>query len=235
MRILTGLRSGAVAIAIACTLLSGAARASVLILDSVSGNAATAGDSLTSASAPFGLVRTGASDVQIDRFGIYGRLLPSGTATSANVRWAVFSANLGSLPIWDSGPQAVAGTGISTWYDSPLFASPLTLSANRDYYIGLITDANFNLRRFYPGAATIWGNGISSPGGNFAGSNGTVTNFANPALTRMDLSVQVGERVFTPDTVDLLPKPIPLPAAAWLFGSGLLALGAGLRRRARLA
>jgi hypothetical protein len=204
--------------------------ASTVILDTVTGNVAIAGDSLTSTSAPVGLISIGAASVQIEGFGIFGQLLPNGAATTASVRWTLFSSTVNSIPLWDSGVQVVAAAAGSVWYDSPVMATPLTLNAGTNYYIGLITDANFLLRYFKPGAVTITGNGLSSPGGNFAGSSGTATNFASPTLSKNNLTVQVAERVFAPDAA-VLPKPVPLPAAVWLFASGLLALRAGLRRR----
>jgi hypothetical protein len=195
----------------------------------VTGNVATAGDSLTSTSAPVGLISVGANPVQIESIGIFGQLLPNGVSTTVNVHWSIFGSTLNSTPLWDSGVQVVTAVAGSAWYDSPVMATPLTLNAGTNYYIGLITDANFLLRYFKPGAVTITGNGLSSPGGNFAGSSGTATNFASPTLSKNNLTVQVGERVFAPDAA-VLPRPVPLPPAAWLFVSGLLALRAGARR-----
>ncbi|MEI6719591.1 MAG: hypothetical protein WCO67_02420 [Betaproteobacteria bacterium] len=207
-----------------------------MILDTVTGNAATPGDSLTSTSAPFGLISVGASPVQIESIGIFGQLLPNGASTTASIRWSIFSSipNVATLPlgtlVWDSGVQAVTAAAGSTWYDSPVMAVPLTLNAGANYYIGLITDANFLLRYFKPGAVTITGNGLSSPGGNFAGSSGTATNFSSPTLTKNNLTVQVGERVFAPDAA-VVPRPVPLPAAGWLFVSALMALRVCVRRQ----
>lgn len=204
--------------------------AATVILDTVTGNLATAGDSSTSTTAPVGLISVGASPVQIQGFGIFGQLLPNGVSTTANVRWSIFTSTLNSTPLWDSGVQVVTAAVGAAWYDAPLMATPLTLNAGTSYYIGLMTDANFLLRYYKPGAVTITGNGLSSPGGNLAGSSGTSANFANPTLTKNNLTVQVGERVYAPDAA-VLPQPVPLPAAAWLLFSGLIALRFGARRK----
>ncbi len=236
MRFPTRLRSGFVAMVCALAPIPQAAHASALLLDTVTGNASAWSDSLNTTLAPFGLVQVGDSDVQIGRFGIFGQLIPNATATAANVRWDIFGAD--GTRIYDSGSVLTDGSGISTWFDSPAFSSPITLSANSDYYIGLITDASFLTRYYYPGAATVTGNGLSSPGGNQAGSNGVVTNFADPMLSSVSQFVQVGERVFPPglSPQDVpLPQPIPLLLAAWLFASGLLALGGAVGGRRQLA
>lgn len=200
--------------------------ASVVLLDTVSGNTASAGDSFTGTHAPFGLVRVLGDDVDVGRIGVYGELIPNGAQTAANVRWDIFKAD--GTRVYDSGVVTVTAASGGTWYDSPEASAPIRLAANSDYYVGMITDANFLLRYFLPNAQNVLGIGIVSPGGNFSGSNGVVTNFSDPALTRIDLTVQLGERVFAPEL--LVPLSIPLPAAAWLFGPGLLLIGTVVRR-----
>jgi hypothetical protein len=217
---------------VAAAAMPRAADASQTLLDTVSGNLTASGDSLNTNLAPFALVRVGASDVQIGGIGIYGQLFPNATAARANVRWSIFSAN--GTSVYDSGPMLTNGSSTSTWFDSPGFQSPLTLNANSDYYYGLITDASFLTRYYYDPehpAGTITGNGISSPGGNQPGSNGVVNGFGNPTLYSTSRVVQVGGRILAPvlsPTGTLSPVPIPL--AAWLFGSGLLVLAASARR-----
>jgi hypothetical protein len=222
-----------------------AARATTVILDTVTGNLAT--PSITNntgpGGGPVGLIRVGSSNVEIDHFGVYGNL-PS----AATVSWDIFTS-AGAL-VYNSGPVALAASpnGSASWFDSPLLATPITLAANTNYYIGLMTTGNFFLQYYASGAVDVVGNGVTSPGGNFrgspsntvcgatpggvCGSSGTASNFFNPALTRTDLSVQVAMRLYAPDN-DVLPRPVPLPASAWLCGSGLLFMAWLARRRRR--
>jgi hypothetical protein len=214
-------------------LLSGAASASTVLLDTVSGNPTAEGDSLNTVLAPFALVHVGPVDVQVGSIGVFGRLIPNAATNAAYVRWSIFGADGGRR--YDSGPVRTRGSASSVWFDAPEFSAPVTLSANSDYYIGLSTDATFVTRYFYDAshpAVTIAGDGLASPGGNQAGSNGVVTNFSGPTLSSPSQVVQVGARILAPGVLPetVLPKPIPLPPAAWLFGSGLIALAATWRR-----
>ncbi|MGE0485844.1 MAG: PEP-CTERM sorting domain-containing protein [Gammaproteobacteria bacterium] len=156
-------------------------------------------------------IDVGASNVDINQFGVWGS-----QRTDGNIRFAIFEAN--GNRIYNSAilPQVTAA---QQWFDSPVFAT-LTLLANTAYYFGLLSDQQFTYHWSTLNPAFSQG-GLSSRAGNIAGDNGNFSNFANPTLGDTCCFVTNATRVFGPG-ID-----VPEPTTVALLGLGVL----GFRRR----
>ena len=159
------------------------------------------------------VLNVGPSDVQITGFGTFGRLNADG-----NVKWVIFGTNLGSSPLFSTGPVSQPASAVDGWYDSPTIA--FTLLANTSYRLGLMADQFFTYNWDFPGVAVSQG-GLSVP----ANANSNAENFASPVLTAGG-GVVNSLRVFG-DT-----QAVPEPTSLAIFGlSALGMVGMGLRRK----
>ncbi len=177
-------------------------------------------------------VIVGSNPVTIDQFGLHGKQEADGS-----LRFSIFDASTGApgaggtfVPnltrVYDSGPIATPAGASLDWLLSPIFS--LTLDAGKTYYMGIISDQTFSFSSSIPAPAVDFGLGLSMPNstGAFAdrGRNGNFGNFSDPIFTRTGWS-QISAQVYG------TPAPVPLPAAIWLFGSGVAAVATLARRR----
>lgn len=158
-------------------------------------------------------VVVGASNVNIDRFGLYSQQVADG-----NLRYDIFTSS-GAL-IYDSGIVPTAAQTDLQWNYSPTMN--VTLQANTTYYIGIISDQTFNFYWNEP-APQVDGLGLTALatcGSCARGANAWFYNFNDPTWGDFTAWVQVSAQVFGSP-----PAPVPIPASAWLFSSALASLG----------
>ena len=148
--------------------------------------------------------------------------------------------NANSTGVIDANPYLVSGADYTGFKDNVLFNSFGYLAANST----LINVANGGTLDYLSG---YWGPGITGDGdiffegyvNNILTYTSNVYNLTSNSTTLIELnwfgldSLVIGStaNVWTADSLEINvhPSAVPLPAAAWLFGSAILAF-AGLRR-----
>jgi len=111
------------------------------------------------------------------------------------------------------GSSTLSKTGTATTFNGAL----------DNYGLGLdgITEVGLSASLFY--AVRSVGTGLDS-------SSAALTRYGNGNFATISLS-STGDLTYSLAAYTVPPSAVPVPAAAWLFGSGLLSFGAFVRRR----
>lgn len=138
---------------------------------------------------------------------------PAVTITNTVVRNSVTNAN---------GVGGLAGQNNdgTTWYDKTGSTVIPSFSVNNNYGAGTLNSLNVAASLFY--YVTTAATGSSTVAAN-------VSSFSN-SLNTATLTLS-SSGVLTYDLQPAAVSAVPLPAAAWLMGSGLVGLGGMVRRR----
>lgn len=138
---------------------------------------------------------------------------PAVTITNTVVRNSVTNAN---------GVGGLAGQNNdgTTWYDKTGSTVIPSFSVNNNYGAGTLNSLNVAASLFY--YVTTAATGSSAVAAN-------VSSFSNSLNTATLTLSSAG--VLTYDLQPAAVSAVPLPAAAWLMGSGLVGLGGMVRRR----
>ena len=156
-----------------------------------------------------GFIRTGAGDGMNFKFNATDVALAEITPTTSGLAAAY-------APTYQTGTKP-NGT--------PIYAGVFDGDGGGDFYYGV----------YFPSQAS--GGGAAIPGPiQFTVANATIADFTSPAQVALNGKGQIfvadiisGQTGYT-GLVDVSAAPVPIPAAAWLLGSGLLGLVAVRRR-----
>ena len=178
--------------------------------------------------------------------GVAALTLASSVATAATI-WTPTNEDTDFIQL-DFAGNPNAGAGISTnggtlalFDDSDFGGNALEIGEDGGHVVFTDNmDGSWNAEFFdvddvSGGSITLSDNarfvlGIDWGLGYFGDSNATLTSSPDTYLIVFDGQNQLGQISGNTLAVDL--APIPIPAAVWLFGSGLLGLVAVMRRRA---